>query len=252
MHEEAQALKSDGKGRAPVLKIVEFAAADRKRYLIWNQIRWTVFADEMGWKLPDHSVGESGFFDPFDEHARLLLGEDAETPIGIVRTLRVTTGFPHRELFEGHLRASGLERQFSSIGTINALAVIPSRRRRTFFSESQRFHGTAAALLVRAALDELSRSGVSVVLATVLSAISARVFLRAGFHLLDVPFASPDDSRFTLANIGRVLAGSSVHDVPGGSAIRERESGQVAEYFARCEALVFSHGTLDQLFPSDP
>ena len=231
------------------LAITEFPATDRERYLRWDRFRLAVFADELGWRLASHPGGARNYSDPFDEHAQLFLAEDRAAVVGIVRCLHVTKGFPHRELFERHLQASGLDERVSTVGTVNALAVIPSKRRRVFASESDGQLGTASALLIRASVQSLVASGVAVVLATVLSPVSARAFIRMGFRLLDVPFVSPDDDRFVLANVGMVVgAGPHAEDQGRASSIEALPALSTSEYFERCQAVVFSQGNLEELF----
>src|SRR5262249_10334166 len=169
--------------------------------------------------------------------------------VGIVRGLRLTYGFPHRQLFEHHLQASGLDKRIATIGMVNALAVTPTYRRRTFVNESDGQFGTASALLLRGVIQSLPTSGVSVILATVLSAISARAFIRAGFFLLDAPFLNPNDNRFVLANVGLVLGAERAASGTFNSELRpEAWATAVRAYFERLQADVLSNGHVGELF----
>ena len=83
----------------------------------------------------------------------------------------------------------------------------------------------------------MSGQGVRIVLATVLSAISARVFLRVGFRLLDRPFLRHEGDRFALANVGIVLPPPH-DDIDREPATWER----AAAYFDHCHRTGRRHG----------
>ena len=80
-------------------------------------------------------------------------------------------------------------------------------------------------------------------LATVLSAISARVFLRIGFRLLDRPFLRHDGDRFALANVGIVLP-PAAGDVDRAPATWDR----AAAYFDDCHRAARGTERLEDLF----
>jgi hypothetical protein len=228
---------------AAALDIVVFTSGDRARYEQWDDIRRRVFADELGWRLPPRPPVPASLGDPFDAPATLLTAEVDREAIGIVRALRAADGFPHRDLLERHVTEAGVGDALASLGTINALAVVAGRRHQRFEHPSTGAPGTAAAQLLSAALASMSGQGVRAVLATVISAISARVFLRVGFRLLDRPFLRHEGDRFALANVGIVLPPRPA-DVDRGSATW----GRAAAYFDDCHRA--AHGTerLDDLF----
>jgi hypothetical protein len=223
------------------LRIVTFTADQRARYETWDALRRDVFARELGWSLPPREPG-AALSDPFDRRATFLAAEiDGET-IGILRAVRAADGFPHRDLLDEHVRQGGLDAHVSAIGTVNALAVVAPHRHARFVDAGTDASGTAATLLLEAAVRQLAATGVRVVLATVLSAISAHVFLRAGFALLDRPFLHPGDPRFRLANVGLVLPES------GGAASLEPALRQAAAHFRRSHAAALAEGSIDELF----
>ena len=197
------------------LVITHGSLADRDLYEKWDRVRLAVFGDELGWHLASRSPGASEPRDPCDEHAIFFAAISRGSIVGILRALNVGLAFPHRELFETHLRRSDLHRHLAMVWTLNALAVVPSRRRAMFVGPGGSRIGTAAGLLLSASLERIATCGGRVVLATVLSAASAKAFIRAGFSLLDVPVAGPEHHEFLLANVGMVLpAPVGQHDAP--------------------------------------
>jgi hypothetical protein len=182
--------------------------------------------------------------DVHDAHASFFRAEEGSTLVGIVRSLRTELAFPHRELFERHLRATGLGHRLDTVGTLNALAVIRSERRQLFLDDATGRIGTAATLLLGASIDDFVDNGISIVLATVLSLVSARTFMSAGFRVLDTPVLSHDGG-FSLANVGAVLRSR-----PGGTRRpSERKLVEsVRTYFDECQASVLARGTLEHLF----
>jgi hypothetical protein len=227
---------------AAALDIVAFTAGARARYEQWDDIRRRIFADELGWRLPARPAGPASLSDPFDAPATFLTAEVDREAIGIVRALRAADGFPHRDLLERHVTGAGVGDALAALGTINALAVVAGRRHQRFDDPSAGVPETAAAQLLSAALASMSGQGVRVVLATVLSAISARVFLRVGFRLLDRPFLRHDGDRFALANVGIVLP-------PHGDIDREPATWErAAAYFDDCHRTATGTERLDDLF----
>lgn len=202
------------------LTLARFQSVDGERYARFCRVRLDVFSRELGWPLLEAADPASGLFDPYDAGADLWLAEtQAAEPVGIVRARRVLTAFPHRELFEPHLAATGLDGDLAIVGTINALAVLPAYRRVSCAGPPL---ATASEHLLRASLDGLRASGVRVVLATVLSAASARAFARVGFRILDMPDVAA--SGFRLANVGAVL-----------QADTSPALASIDAYFRRCE-----------------
>jgi len=226
------------------LVVVQGSLADRDLYEKWDSIRQAVFGVELGWHLPSRPPGAAAPRDPCDEHAIFLAGLSRGAVIGIVRALSVGRAFPHRELFEAHLRRSDLNRHLSLVWTLNALAVVPSRRRTVFKGAGGRT-GTVASLLLSASLEQIAAAGGRVVLATVLSAGSAKAFLRAGFSLLDAPAAQPGHQEFLLANVGTVVpAPAGGHDAPADVSYLRL----CRQYFAGCHAEVTAGTSIDALF----
>jgi N-acyl-L-homoserine lactone synthetase len=231
--------------RAVPLEIVRSESTDLERYARWNACRQEVFGVEMGWRLVQ-DADAAPWQEVNDAHATFFSAEKQSQIIGIVRNLRTEFAFPHRELFEAHLLATGLDRALGIVGTVNALAVVPGERRRLFATKTGH-RGTAAALLLASSLEDFERDGTRVVLATVLSMVSARTFMRAGFRLLDLPAPSPNDPRFILANIGKVL------DVAHTNALVSRTTDlkiveSVRAYFEQREQSVLAKGRLMHLF----
>ncbi len=214
------------------------ADQDPARYARFHEIRSNVFADELGWQL---SKPDGPWLDPFDRGARLFMAETADRePVGILRALVADTAFPHQEMFAHDLECTGLTGRTSIIGTLNALAVLPSHRGRLYRSVSDTMVGTVAHLLLRSALKDLESRGVQAVFATVLGVRSARSFLRVGFRLLGPPQGMPGQERFIVANVGVVL--------PCG---RHRTSEWVTRarvYFDARHREVMARGSVDELF----
>ena len=214
------------------LALSRCAPAERERYAQFCRVRLDVFSRELGWPLLEAADPSSGLFDPYDAGASLWLAETQATePVGIVRARRVVAAFPHRELFETHLAAIGLDRNLAIVGTINALAVLPAYRRVPCAAPHP---ATASEHLLRASLDGLRADGVRIVFATVLSGASARAFARVGFRILDVPEVPA--SGFRLANVGVVLADASP------------ALASIDAYFGRCERAAMPTGRIEDLF----
>lgn len=225
------------------------ALEDRSKYSRFEAIRRSVFAGELGWSFGVKGVEES-LHDPCDRSADLWLAEIAGVQdIGIVRGTRAAVGLPHRELFEDHLLPSRIDVPLEAIGTINSLAVLrPYRRCR--FEVEHREPDTASAQLLRTSLAELASAGAMLVLATVLSAISARAFLREGFLFLDHPRTYPAIRGFRLANMASVLRGASPEKQPvmqmGSAGWHSLE--QANAYIRRRHEAVLQGSGLDALF----
>ena len=82
-------------------------------------------------------------------------------------------------------------------------------------------------------------------LATVLSAASAKAFIRAGFSMLDVPVAGPRHQEFLLANVGTVLpAPIGQHDAPEDASYFR----QCRQYFDGRHSEVMAGTSIDALF----
>ena len=237
--------ESSNRSRAPrPLAVVHGSLADRHLYEKWDCLRQAIFGTELGWQLPARSPGAFAPRDPCDEHAIFFAGFSRGLIIGIVRALNVSRAFPHRELFEAHLRRSDLSRRLPVVWTLNALAVVPSRRRTAFMDAAGRT-GTAASLLLRDSLERIAGAGGRVVLATVLSAASAKAFVRAGFSLLDAPVAAPGQGEFLLANVGTVVpAPAGDHDQPADISYFH----QCRQYFQGRHAEVTAGTSIDGLF----
>ena len=227
------------------LVVVHGSLADRDLYEKWDAMRLAVFGVELGWQLASRSPGALEPRDPCDEHAIFFAGLSRGSVIAIVRALSVGQAFPHRELFETHLRRSDLHRHLSVVWTLNALAVVPSRRRTVFVRAGGGRIGTAAGLLLSASLERIAAAGGRVVLATVLSAASAKAFIRAGFSLLDVPVAGPGHQDFLLANVGMVLSAPvGQHDAPADVSYFR----QCRQYFDGRHSEVMAGTSIDALF----
>lgn len=214
-------------------------ATDCARYEMFHAIRLEVFCRSLGWTLPSDS---GRWHDPFDRAARCALAERGGEPIGILRALRASTAFPHRELFEAHIERCGLGEHLDKVGTLNALAVLPAYRRRVYANSCSDARGTAAHLLLRACIDDLASDGVCVVMATVMGLVSARSFLSVGFRLLDLPRSMPGHARFTVANVGLLVS------KPEGAGVQGLES--VGEHFDECHRHVVGVGPVEELFSS--
>ena len=211
---------------------------DRARYERFNRVRGEVFGKALGWKLPP-DVGP--WHDVYDDGASCALAEAADgEPIGILRALQASCAFPHRELFDTHLARCGLQTRLDLIGTLNALAVLPQYRRRTYVARLSGAQGTASRLMLRACLEALTREGIRIVLATVMGAVSARAFLSAGFQFLDLPKDMPGQRGFVVANVAAVL--------PSPLPVTGDDMPRVRRYLDKCHRHVSAAGTVENLF----
>lgn len=227
------------------LVITQGSLADRELYEKWDRVRLSVFGVELGWHLPARSPGAVAPRDPYDEHAIFFAAISRGVTVGIIRALNVSLAFPHRKLFDTHLRRSDLHRHLPLVWTLNALAVVPRERRAVFVSPTRSRTGTAAGLLLSTSLERIAAAGGRVVLATVLSATSAKAFIRAGFSMLDLPVAGPGHPEFLLANVGIVLPAPAGHlDAPEDVSYFR----QCRQYFDGRHAEVMAGTSVDALF----
>lgn len=217
-----------------LLSVRAFDSRDSVGYARFDAIRQEVFGRELQWPLP--ASGGAGLIDRFDGVADLWIADTDSGAVGIVRAIRVSRGFPHRDLFERHMEPGRLDLPLTEIGTINALAVLPPFRRE-LFRNTGGMVDTASALLLAAALAGLRDRGVRLVLATVLSAISARTFLRAGFRILDPPQVASGHAGFRLANVALVMTA---------------EGQSLAEYVSRCHDALVGTRSIEELFGEPP
>ncbi len=218
------------------------AEGDPGRYQRFHDIRVEVFGRELGWAL---APPNGRWNDPFDRGAHFSMAETCDgLPIGILRGLEASTAFPHRELFEPHLEQGGLLGYESTIGTLNALAVLARCRGRRYVTGDDSTESSAARLLLRAGLSALAAKGVKIVLATVLGRASARAFRAAGFQFLDQPRCMPSQECFNVANVGLVLAPATHPDAVHVERARA--------YFADCDGHVCASGSLDAFLTSSP
>lgn len=231
--------------------------SDERRYREYRRIKFQTFVREQGWAgLGGEASDGLADEDRFDGGGRFALARTTVgDPVGVVRCLPLTEGFPHSELFRHHILQEEVADTIPSLATLNALAVLPEYRGRAYEVLCDGRIGTVCRLLLLEAMFRLAREGVKGILATVQSIISARALMRVGFRLIDKPATTPLHERFPLANVGIVL-GSTEHVAAAircGVPWRLKRNHTPAllrleQYFDRQQRAVLRSASLQELF----
>jgi hypothetical protein len=233
---------------------LERFTAEDARYATYRRIKYAVFMAEQHWSATAAELGaHMADADPFDERGRFWLARtDAGEPAGVIRALATAEAFPHRDLFEHHLGIAAVRPLLAALGTVNALAVLPSYRGLKVTVTREGWSGGVGSLLVLASLRGLEDEGVQAVVATAQGSVSTRLFLRLGFHAIDPPCMTPLQPRLPLTNVGLVL-GSPAHraaEVKRGLAPRvSRLHGDAAAllaYFEGRDRRVTGAGSMEE------
>ena len=134
-----------------LVRLLQFSPKDRpKLYEQYLELKYVVFVAEQGWtSLADPSNPGRVQEESFDENGQLFLASsEAGEPIGVVRSIALTAGFPHRELLEHHLERPETRAMWARLGTLNALAVLAPYRRRPCQAVDLGWTGSVAKLLM--------------------------------------------------------------------------------------------------------
>lgn len=185
---------------------------NRDSYHSYRQIKYRVFVEEQAWfTLRDESGGRIAREDPFDDRGRFWLARtEAGAPVGVVRGIPLREGFPHEHLLEHHFCHQAVGRMFPDLCTLNALAVLPSHRRRTYRVADHEWEGTVAGLLMLTVMHSMVQEGLQGAIATAGGLASARLCSRLGFLAIDAPTRTPLHPEITMTNVG-IVFGSHAH-----------------------------------------
>ena len=191
----------------PFIFLRRFSRNDKDLYQAYRELKYEVFVAEQGWhSLADESVACVAREDEFDAHGRFWMASTGETaPVGIVRGSLLKEGFPHRELFEHHLRQPHVAVMFASLCTINGLAVRTSYRRSIYRAQEWGWTGTIGKLLLLAIMRDLEGEGMEAAVATAGGLISARLCESLGFIAIDLPQRTGLHPELFMINIGLVF-----------------------------------------------
>jgi GNAT superfamily N-acetyltransferase len=178
-----------GEGREPVsgLTFEVFPATDPARFAEYLRIKYQVFVEECGWStVPSDRAVRMAAEDEFDTLGQFVLARElGGMAVGIARGIRITNGFPHRALFESHLRSAELAPLANALSTINALAVRKEHRGTTIAGTSHLGKVTVARMILVELIGVLRDLGARIVFVSADSAHSVRVFSRLGFYVID-------------------------------------------------------------------
>ena len=241
----------------PTITIDAFCKRDHPAgYRAYRSIKYDVFAREMGWAgLEDPSGEPVAREDPFDDAGRFVLARtEAGKAVGVVRGIGLDEGFPHRDLFEHHLDDERFQQAYPQLITVNALAVLPEHRKRTFRVAGWDWIGSAGRLLMLALFRSFEWEHRLGAVATAGGLPSALFFRKLGCQVMDPPFPTALH-REPLTNFG-IIFGSAGHrraeeichmnpDGPARSSpVRER----LQEYFRDCQERSLSSRPLESWF----
>lgn len=229
---------------------------NKKFYDAYLEIKYQVFVAEQGW----HSLGnESGRpiakEDPFDDQGRFCLATtDEGIPIGVVRGIPLTDGFPHRDLLEHHFRLPEVASIFEYFCTLNALAVIPPYRQKKYQVFGSKWSGSVAKLLMLAIISSLKQEGLRAAIATAGGFVSARLCTNIGFFVIDRPSTTPLHYEL-MTNIGLVF-GSEGHVEaqmecgmqPKATLPLEHDTRNLLRYFEQRQQVVLGSKVLESFF----
>src|SRR5439155_10805447 len=96
--------------------------------------------------------------------------------------------------------------------------------------------GTASSLLLQACLSGCADAGLTAIVATAQTIVSAQALMRAGFRAIDAPVRTRLHADFTMCNVGVVLRPSDAH------------AYAVGRYFDECERHVLGSHTIAERF----
>lgn len=235
------------------IRLLQFSPKDRpKLFEQYLELKYVVFVAEQGWTTladPSPSNRRRVQEESFDENGQLFLAStEAGEPIGVLRSIALTAGFPHRELLEHHLERPETRAMWARLGTMNALAVLAPYRRREFQAVDLGWTGSVARLLMLYAMRDMQRRGLGAALATTGGLASTRLCRSLGFQIINaaspVPHLHPG---IEATNVG-VVFGSPGHlraQQACGAAAEPAPGPDVPalallKYFEECEKAVLA------------
>lgn len=229
-------------------------------YRAYRKLKYQVFVTELGWSsLKDESGEAIARPDPFDEVGRFLVAMTEEgLPIGTVRAVHLKRAFPHRDLFERHCCNPEFSCLMDSACTLNALAVLPEYRRKTFRISGRRWIGSAAHLLMLGMIRHMEQEGSKAAIVTTDGIVPTRLCHSLGFRVIDSPTITDLRSE-PLVNMGMVF-GSEAHicvqrkcgmKTPTRGLLKG-DPGRLLCYFESCERQALGSHKLERLFRNQP
>ncbi len=193
----------------PPVELRLFARSeDRPLYQQYLAIKFAVFVAEQGWTaLADPSGKPIAREEPFDEEGQLCLANTPEgDPIGVVRGIALSRGFPHRELLEHHLERAEVQGMWEQLCTLNGLAILPTHRRKVYEAVGLGWKGSVAKLLMLFVIQQMELQGLKAALATAGGVTSTRLCRSLGFFVIDSPTRAPHlHPEMVMTNIGLVF-----------------------------------------------
>ena len=164
-----------------------FASSEnRSLYEQYLAFKYRVFVAEQGWTaLADPSGRPIAREEPFDEQGQLCLASTPEgEPVGVVRGIALSRGFPHRELLEHHLHRTEVQAMWPYLCTLNGLAIFPTHRRKVYEAVGLGWKGSAAKLLMLFVIQQMELQGLKAALATAGGVTSTRLCRSLGFFVI--------------------------------------------------------------------
>jgi len=239
-----------------LVSIKSFCKSDNHDlYQAYRRLKYQVFVEELGWhSLVDGSGELIAKEDPFDSCGHFMIAINSEgLPIGVIRGISLKHGFPHRDLFEQHLRHHEFNAMIENICTLNALAVLPACRGKVFRVNGCSWESSIAKLLVLGIIRLFEQQNLKATIATA-EGLVVRFFQKIGFLVIDRPgvtYLHPD----IFTNVGLVF-GSSAHlkvldDCKMGtdqSPAIDEVASNLLKYFERCQSEALGPNTLNSFF----
>ena len=150
--------------------------------------------------------------DQLDNDGQLCLASmlDGE-PVGVVRSIALSKGFPRRELLEHHLDRPEVQDMWKRLGALNALAVLSPYRGQKYQAVDLGWSGSVAKLLMLFAMREMERHGLQAALATTGNLAPMRPCRHLGFCLIDPPRSAPHLTAGILTTNVGIVFGSPLH-----------------------------------------
>jgi hypothetical protein len=175
----------------------------------YRRLKYRVFVEDLGWNsLVDEPNAGIAKVDYFDAEGLFLLAISDGLPIGVIRAIALKDGFPHRELFEQHLHHPRFSAMLHGICMLNALAVLPLYRGKTFCTAEHNWEGSVAKLLVLGIMRCMEEQNQKAAIATAQGPV-VYFFQKLGFQVIDRPAVThlhPD----VFTNVGLVF-GTTAH-----------------------------------------
>lgn len=175
------------------------------------QLRYRIFANELGWNIPRYYVSpESGNEDP--GIYSILYDALSQYPVGAVRGVPILAEFPHRELFAHHECNHLFARIVTQCGTINGLAVVPTYRRSLYTTIPSGWKGSAGLILMISILTFFQSQKLKGCLLTAGSDNAIKFFKRLGFIAIDTAVVT-NLNQAPLVNMALSFSSETYNDI---------------------------------------